>query len=74
MGAPMASTTIRIGPEVYRRLLEAKGEKAIALEPNSANYHALLGIAFLFLGSQTEDAIKELKIANDDRDRLHEGP
>lgn len=30
MGAPMASTTIRIGPEVYRRLLEAKGKLELA--------------------------------------------
>ena len=39
-------------------------EKAIALEPNSANYHALLGLALLFMGDRTEQAIKELKIAN----------
>jgi len=39
-------------------------EKAIALEPNSANYHALLGSALLFMGDRTEQAIKELKIAN----------
>jgi adenylate cyclase len=39
-------------------------EKAIALAPNSANYHALLGIALLFTRNRTERAIKELKIAN----------
>jgi len=39
-------------------------EKAIALEPNSANYHALLGATLLYMGDRTEQAIKELKIAN----------
>ncbi len=39
-------------------------EKAIALEPNSANYHALLGATFLFMKGRTEEAIKELKIGN----------
>jgi len=39
-------------------------EKAIALEPNSANYHALLGANLLYMGDRTEQAIKELKIAN----------
>jgi tetratricopeptide (TPR) repeat protein len=39
-------------------------KKAIALEPNSANYHGLVGITLLFIGNRTEEAIKELKIAN----------
>jgi TolB-like protein/Flp pilus assembly protein TadD len=38
-------------------------EKAVAIAPNSANYHALLGIALLFKGGRTDEAIKELKIA-----------
>jgi adenylate cyclase len=39
-------------------------EKAVALEPSSANYRALLGIALLFMRGRTEEATKELKIAN----------
>ena len=39
-------------------------ERGVSLEPSSANNHALLGIALLFKGERTEEAIKELKIAN----------
>jgi len=39
-------------------------EKAVALSPNSANIHNLLGVALLFEGGRTEEAIKEFKIAN----------
>jgi adenylate cyclase len=39
-------------------------KKAVALAPNSANYHALLGLTLIFMGNRTEEAIKELKIAN----------
>ena len=39
-------------------------QKAVALEPNSANYHGLLGITYLFMGDRTDEAIAELKIAN----------
>jgi adenylate cyclase len=39
-------------------------QKAVALDPNSANYHALLGMTLIFTGNRIEEAIKELKIAN----------
>ena len=39
-------------------------EKAVALAPNSANYHALLGLGLLWMGGRTDEAIKEFKIAN----------
>jgi adenylate cyclase len=39
-------------------------KKAVALSPNSANYRNLLGIALLFEGGRTEEAIKEFKMAN----------
>jgi TolB-like protein/cytochrome c-type biogenesis protein CcmH/NrfG len=39
-------------------------KKAVALEPNSANYHALLGMTLIFMGDRIEEAINELKIAN----------
>ena len=38
--------------------------KAVALEPNSANYHGLLGVTYLFMGDRTDEAIAELKNAN----------
>jgi adenylate cyclase len=39
-------------------------QKGVALSPNSANYRSLLGIALLFEGGRTEEAIKEFKMAN----------
>jgi TolB-like protein/Flp pilus assembly protein TadD len=39
-------------------------EKAVALGPSSANNHTLLGVALLFMGGRTEQAIKEIKVAN----------
>jgi tetratricopeptide (TPR) repeat protein len=39
-------------------------KKAVALEPNSANYHGLLGTTYLFMGDKTDEAIAELKNAN----------
>jgi adenylate cyclase len=39
-------------------------EAANELAPNSANIHNLLGVALLFEGGRTEEAIKEFKIAN----------
>jgi adenylate cyclase len=39
-------------------------EKAVALSPNSANFRNLLGVALLFMGGRTEEAIKEFKMAN----------
>ena len=39
-------------------------EKAVALVPNSANYHALLGLGILWMGGRTDEAIQEFKIAN----------
>jgi adenylate cyclase len=39
-------------------------EKAVALSPNSANNRNLLGIALLFEGGRTEEAINEFKMAN----------
>jgi adenylate cyclase len=37
--------------------------KIVALLPNSANYHAFLGNALLFMEGKAEEAIKEYKIA-----------
>jgi adenylate cyclase len=37
--------------------------KGVALQPNSANSHAFLGNALLFMGGNAEEAIKEFKIA-----------
>ena len=39
-------------------------EKGVALSPNSANNRNMLGIALLFEGGRTEEAINEFKIAN----------
>ena len=39
-------------------------EKAVDLVPNSANYHALLGLGILWMGGRTDEAIQEFKIAN----------
>jgi hypothetical protein len=46
-------------PGASFELLHASGEQALALDRNLAEAHALVGVAKLFLGEETEPHIQE---------------
>jgi len=62
-GGYMALSSVHLQKGEFKEAIALR-QKCVALSPSSASYRKFLGIALLFEGGRTEEAIKEFKMAN----------